>query len=99
MPAGAQDCVVMHRSPDGTLVSTAVPANRLPHVRDTTGAGDAFAAGLLVALMAGESAVEATTRAHRVAADAIMRASADAEPDAEPDSRGQRRSAISTGTE
>lgn len=79
---GAQDCVVMQRSPAGALVSTAVLANRLQHVSDTTGAGDAFAAGLLVALMAGEPAVEATTRAHRVAADAIMRVSADA--DTEP---------------
>ena len=80
---GAQDCVVMHPSSDGTLVSTAVPANRLPHVRDTTGAGDAFAAGLLVALSAGASAIDATTRAHQVAADAIMRVSADVEPDTE----------------
>lgn len=52
-----------------------VPAVTLPVVRDTTGAGDAFAAGLLLAMAAGADAVEAVAAAHRVAADAVRRAS------------------------
>ncbi|MDO8362054.1 MAG: carbohydrate kinase family protein [Actinomycetota bacterium] len=53
-----------------------VPAMSVDGVRDTTGAGDAFAAGLLLALADGADPIEATQRAHRVAADAVRRASA-----------------------
>lgn len=53
-----------------------VPAELVANVRDTTGAGDAFAAGLLLALADGCDAVAATARAHAVAADAVRRASA-----------------------
>lgn len=53
----------------------AVPAEVVTGVRDTTGAGDAFAAGLLLALAAGDDPVTATRQAHRTAADAVRRAS------------------------
>ncbi|MFM7685123.1 MAG: PfkB family carbohydrate kinase, partial [Actinomycetota bacterium] len=42
---------------------------------DTTGAGDAFAAGLLLALAEGRTPVQAVQHAHAVAADAVRRAS------------------------
>jgi sugar/nucleoside kinase (ribokinase family) len=53
-----------------------VPAETVADVRDTTGAGDAFAAGLLLALADGADPISATRRAHGVAADAVRRASA-----------------------
>lgn len=77
---GAEDCIVIQRSPDRGPVTTAVPARRLRQVRDTTGAGDAFAAGLLVALSAGVAPIDATAMAHQVAAEAIELVSADHEP-------------------
>lgn len=77
---GAGDCLVIERGEAGD-VTTAVPAVHLDHVRDTTGAGDAFAAGLLLALAQGAPAVEAARRAHEVAAAAIRRVSGDSEPD------------------
>jgi sugar/nucleoside kinase (ribokinase family) len=52
-----------------------VPANVLPGVRDTTGAGDAFAAGFLLAFADLGDPVEATLHGHDVAADAVRRAS------------------------
>lgn len=55
---------------------TEVPAITVEGVRDTTGAGDAFAAGFLVALAAGASAPDAARHGHEVAADAVRRASA-----------------------
>lgn len=53
-----------------------VPALSIPGVTDTTGAGDAFAAGLLIALASGASPVAATTLGHHSAARAIAAASA-----------------------
>ena len=53
-----------------------VPALEIPGVRDTTGAGDAFAAGLLLALAAGADPRAATSAGHQVAAEAVRRASA-----------------------
>ncbi len=50
-----------------------VPALTLHHVRDTTGAGDAFAAGLLLALADGDDVVTAVGRGHSVAADTLLR--------------------------
>lgn len=52
-----------------------VPAEQVANVRDTTGAGDAFAAGLLLALADGADPITATGRAHAVAAEAVRRAS------------------------
>ena len=72
---GADDCLVSDPTIGGEPV--AVPALRLDDVRDTTGAGDAFAAGLLVALSAGAAPIEAVRRGHEVAAAAIQRVSAD----------------------
>ncbi|MEI8240668.1 MAG: PfkB family carbohydrate kinase [Actinomycetota bacterium] len=53
-----------------------VPAVELPGVRDTTGAGDAFAAGFLLALAQHGDPLEATRHGHEVAAAAVARASA-----------------------
>lgn len=53
-----------------------VAANALPNVTDTTGAGDAFAAGFLLAFAADDDPIAAAQRGHQVAADAIQRASA-----------------------
>ena len=69
---GAQPATVFEagRSPQE------VAAESVESVHDTTGAGDAFAAGLLLALADGADPVAATRRAHSVAAEAVRRASA-----------------------
>jgi len=73
--------VVVKHGGDPAVVSergradVVVPAIGLDDVRDTTGAGDAFAAGLLCALADGASVVDACETAHRVAAEAVSRAS------------------------
>ncbi|GIG86787.1 ribokinase [Plantactinospora endophytica] len=54
--------------PDGEVVSA--PARRVP-VRDVTGAGDAFAAGLLAAWTAGAAPAEALDRAAELGAAAV----------------------------
>ena len=64
----------------GDVGSVEVPAIVVQGVTDTTGAGDAFAAGLLLALADGgglgwADPVEAVRRAHHVAADTVRRAS------------------------
>ncbi|MEY4339184.1 MAG: hypothetical protein RLZ14_1034, partial [Actinomycetota bacterium] len=59
------------RSADGTTVEVAAPT--LHHVTDTTGAGDAFAAGLLVARASGATWTAAVAEGHRTAAAAIGR--------------------------
>jgi len=73
---GAQ-LTVVKRGPDPALVMQVgrapveVPALTLDIVRDTTGAGDAFAAGVLVALASGSTPVAATMLGHHSAARAI----------------------------
>lgn len=69
---GPDPTIVMDRGPGRTTV--AVPP--LEGVHDTTGAGDAFAAGFLVGLSDGADTVAAVRVGHASAADAIRRASA-----------------------
>lgn len=68
---GAQPAIVL----EAGQPPREVPAQTVANVRDTTGAGDAFAAGFLLALADGADPITATTRAHAVAADAVRRAS------------------------
>jgi sugar/nucleoside kinase (ribokinase family) len=58
----------LHRERSGTIE---VPAIRVEGVRDTTGAGDAFAAGFLLALADGADPVDAIRHAHQVAAKSL----------------------------
>jgi sugar/nucleoside kinase (ribokinase family) len=58
----------LHRAGRETMEVPAVPFER---VRDTTGAGDAFAAGFLLALVDGADPVDAVRRAHQVAATSL----------------------------
>ena len=73
----ASQLTVVKRGPDPASVmqpgrpAVQVAALGISHVRDTTGAGDAFAAGLLCGLVAGESPLEATQDGHRSAATTI----------------------------
>lgn len=68
---GAESAVLLQ--PDHPPIE--VPAMAIDDVRDTTGAGDAFAAGLLVALAAGSNPVAAAMLGHQSAARAIVTAS------------------------
>lgn len=52
-----------------------VPSFAVANVTDTTGAGDAFAAGVLIALEEGLTAEQATLRGHQLGADAVRLAS------------------------
>lgn len=66
---GARPALV-HTAADGWV---AVPVPSAGAVRDSTGAGDAFAAGLVGAMVDGADAVDAVRRGHQVAADALRR--------------------------
>lgn len=68
---GAGPALVMR--PGAATVSVSAPP--IEDVRDTTGAGDAFAAGFLAAFVSGDSAVVAAEAGHRSAAAAIIAAS------------------------
>lgn len=72
------DCVVVVKDgprparvllPDGTW--RAIDATRIDQVRDTTGAGDAFAAGFLTAWMVGADPGTACRAGHEAAADVL----------------------------
>lgn len=62
-------------SNDGPAVE--VPARSGHDIRDTTGAGDAFAAGFLVAALRGADWTTSVEEGHRSALDAIVRVSSD----------------------
>jgi len=66
------DAAILYRAGEAAVE---VPAIVVPDVTDTTGAGDAFAAGLLIALARGDDAVAAVRNGHEVAAAAVRRAS------------------------
>jgi len=75
---GGAAVIVKHGSAPCTVLTADaepvhVPAISLDDVRDTTGAGDAFAAGLLLALADGADMVAAVQRGHLVAADTLRR--------------------------
>lgn len=80
--AGARPTVVV--APDGRALSVAVPP--VAEVRDTTGAGDAFAAGFLRAVSQGVTGRAAVAQAHRLAASVLGQAGAvpGADPEAAP---------------
>lgn len=62
-------------TPSGEAVAVEVPP--LASVRDTTGAGDAFTAGLLIGLLRGQPLAAAVAAGHAVAQRAILAVSAD----------------------
>lgn len=64
---GAQPALVFV----GDSAAAVVPAEHVAGVSDTTGAGDAFAAGLLLAWAAGADPVHAVREGHAVAAAAV----------------------------
>ena len=72
-------CVVVKQGPDPALVYIGsaeperVDALTLDVVRDTTGAGDAFAAGFLCALADGAGPIEAAHAGHRSSYDTLRR--------------------------
>ncbi|MEO1536203.1 MAG: PfkB family carbohydrate kinase [Pseudomonadota bacterium] len=68
---------------DGTDVLT-VPITRAPRVIDTTGAGDAFAAGLVCAVARGWSIKAALTLGSQWGADAVSLLASGCPPDHEP---------------
>lgn len=69
-------CVIVKRGANGCDLAThqerrTIPAPPVAHVVDTTGAGDAFGAGLVVALARGASLEEACRAGHTAAARVI----------------------------
>jgi sugar/nucleoside kinase (ribokinase family) len=66
---GADDAIAL----DDSGVIASAPARRLSTVRDTTGAGDAFAAGFITAMMAGSDLEASLGSGHGVAAGVLSR--------------------------
>jgi ribokinase len=71
LPEWAPELVLMHDGPRPTRVSTREGTWQVPvqpvHVRDTTGCGDAFAAGLLAGWRADSSVLDAVRNGHAAA--------------------------------
>lgn len=66
---GAEDAMAL----DHARVVASAPATRLDEVRDTTGAGDAFAAGFITAMMDDPDVEAAIVNGHAVAAGVLTR--------------------------
>ena len=78
--AAAHPLVAVTLGSDGSVIATAGSTVHVPSVAvevvDVTGAGDAYAAGLLAALLAGATDAEAGARAAALAARAVARVGA-----------------------
>ncbi len=78
---GAQVLVVKHGGQPAIVTRPGepdieVPAERIADVRDTTGAGDAFAAGMMLALADGATVLDAVRAGHTLAATIVRTVSA-----------------------
>jgi len=76
-PVDGVSITVVKQGPDEALIfgpgseSVRVPAPPVANIVDTTGAGDAFAAGFLLGLVLGDSLADCALRGHRIASLAL----------------------------
>jgi sugar/nucleoside kinase (ribokinase family) len=69
---GARATTILVRGDAGRPVPVPVPVPPAPPARDSTGAGDAFAAGFLAALMRGAAPVQAAMAGHALARSVLF---------------------------